>query len=72
MTKTNAILKHLEEKGEITSWEAIKEYGATRLSAIIWTLRHKYNMNITDEWVQFTDRYGSNSQFKRYIFNKEN
>ena len=72
MTKTKAVLMHLEEKGEITSWEAIKEYGATRLSAIIWTLRHRYNLNITDEWVSFTDRYGSHSQFKKYIRVKEN
>ena len=69
--KTKAILKHLEDFGNITSWEAIKEYGCTRLSAVIWTLRHKYNLNITDEWVTFTDRYGQNSQFKRYILNKE-
>ena len=72
MTKTKAVLMHLEEKGEITSWEAIKEYGATRLSAIIWTLRHKYGLNITDEWVSFTDRYGQSSQFKKYILSKEN
>lgn len=70
MNKTKAILMYLEEKGSITSWEAIKEFGATRLSAIIYQLRHKYNLNITDEWVAFKDRYGSSSQFKRYILNK--
>ena len=46
MNKTNAVQLHLIEKGTITSWEAIKEYGATRLSAIIYNLRHKRNMNI--------------------------
>lgn len=69
--KTKAILNHLEEFGNITSWEAIKEYGVTRLSAVIWTLRHKYNLNIKDEWVAFTDRYGQSSQFKKYILDKE-
>ena len=44
--KIDAILKHLQEYGNITSWEAIKEYGCTRLSAVIWTLRHKYNLAI--------------------------
>ena len=34
-----AVLWHLNELGTITSWEAIKEYGATRLSAIIYNLR---------------------------------
>lgn len=69
--KTKSVLKHLEEFGSITSWEAIKEYGCTRLSAVIWTLRHRYELDITDEWVDFTDRYGQKSQFKRYILNKE-
>ena len=69
--KTKLILKHLEEIGDITSWEAIKEYGATRLSAIIWTLRHKYGLDIKEEWVNIPDRYGQDCQFKRYILNKE-
>ena len=29
------ILKHLDNYGSITSWEAIKEYGCTRLSQYI-------------------------------------
>lgn len=71
MTKTKAILLHLEEYGNITSWEAIKEYGATRLSAIIFNLRHRYGMNIENEWVEFTDRYGTPSKFVKYIYIKE-
>lgn len=71
MTKQNAILMHLEEKGNITSWEAIKEYGATRLSAIIFNLRHKYGMNIENEWVEFTDRFGNKSRYVKYIYKKE-
>lgn len=58
MTKTKAVLQHLEEFGNITSWEAIKEYGATRLSAIIFNLRHRYDMNIENETIDFVDRYG--------------
>lgn len=70
MNKTKAIMLHLEEKGSITSWEAIKEYGATRLSAIIFQLRHKYNMDIIIEDVDFTDRYGNKSKFANYIYKK--
>ena len=51
MTKTEKVKIHLEEVGHITSLEAIKEYGATRLSAIIFNLRHKYDMNIENEWI---------------------
>lgn len=67
MNKTNAILQHLLENGNITSWEAIRDYGATRLSAIIYTLRHKYNLNIITEDIEFTDRYGSKATFAKYI-----
>ena len=34
-----AISYHLKEFGSITSLEAIQEYGATRLSSIIYDLR---------------------------------
>lgn len=71
MNKTKAIMQHLLENGNITSWEAIKEYGATRLSAIIYNLRHKYGMNIETEDVQFTDRYGHNASFAKYLYKGE-
>ena len=71
MSKQNAILTHLEEKGNITSWEAIKEYGATRLSAIIFNLRHKYGMYIENEWIDFTDRFGNKSRYVKYNYNKD-
>lgn len=70
MNKTNAVLNHLIENGSITSWEAIKEYGATRLSAIIYNLRYKYNLNIITENIEFTDRYGSKATYAKYILIK--
>ena len=39
----------LENEGKITSWEAIRRMGNTRLSATIYTLRYKYEMNIEME-----------------------
>lgn len=71
MNKTKAILMYLEENGSITSWEAIKEFGATRLSAIIYNLRYKYDLNIQSELVEFTDRYGTKSNYAKYILIKE-
>ena len=41
MTKTQKVLNHLRINGSITSWEAIQEYGVTRLSATIFNLRKK-------------------------------
>lgn len=71
MNKTKAVLLHLEEKESITSWEAIKEYGATRLSSIIYNLRYKYNLDIISERVEFTDRYGDKSSFAKYVLRKK-
>lgn len=68
MNKTNAVALHLIEKGSITSWEAIKEYGATRLSAIIYNLRHVRGMDIRNETVRFVDRYGTKSHYDVYIY----
>lgn len=62
------ILKHLQEYGSITTWEAIQEYGCTRLSHYIWLLR-KQRYNITDERVEFINRYGEKSRYKKYILN---
>ena len=56
-TQTEAILKHLQEKGSITSFEAISLYGATRLSGIIYSLR-KAGYNITTELRAVKNRYG--------------
>lgn len=71
MNKTKAIMYHLQQNGSITSWEAIKEYGATRLSAIIYNLRYKYNVNIINEQINFTDRFGNKSYFVKYVLKGE-
>lgn len=70
MNKTIAIREHLLQKGSITSWEAIKEYGATRLSSIIFNLRKTMDIKTRD--VVFTDRYGHKSSFAEYYIVKEN
>lgn len=62
---------HLKTKGQITSWEAIQLYHATRLSAIIYILRHKKNLDIPDEWDYGIDKEGKKSRFKRYIYKGE-
>lgn len=70
MNKTKAILLHLQEYGSINSWEAIKEYGATRLSAIIYNLRHNYGLKIINKEINFKDRYGNNASYVEYILVK--
>ncbi len=60
------ILKHLKEFGKITSLEAIKEYGVTRLADKVYKLR-KEGFNISTEMKQFTNRYGNKAQYGIYI-----
>lgn len=59
------ILEHLMVNKTITTWEAIKKYGCTRLSEYIRQIRKNYI--VEDEWVSFTNRYGEKSQYKKYI-----
>lgn len=59
------ILKHLIMNGSITTWEAIKEYGCTRLSHYIYVLRKEHF--IVDEWIHTTNRYGDKVKYKKYI-----
>ena len=65
MTMKDRILKHLKDKGSITTWEAITEYGCTRLSQYI-LLAKKIGYSIGDEWIPFINRYGEKSKYKRY------
>lgn len=69
--KTKKVLEYLKEKGNITSWEAIEKFGATRLSAIIYNLRYKYNLDIRTEEINFIDRFGSKSRCAKYILERE-
>lgn len=68
-TKTNQILNHLQQYGTITSWQAFTNYGATRLSAIIFVLRKRgYDIKTKTELI--TDRNGNTCQFAKYILDR--
>ena len=69
MNKHQAVKNHLKEHGNITSWEAIDLYGATRLSAIIFNLRK--TMDIDTMMIETTDRYGDTCPYAKYIYKGE-
>lgn len=69
-TKTSEIIKHLKAKGSITSMEAFELYGATRLSAIVFSLRKK-GYDITTEEESCVDRYGHVCSFARYVLHED-
>lgn len=65
MTQTQAVLDWLMSGDSISSLEAFKELGITRLSAIIFNLRKK-GYNITSEDEKTVNRFGSTVVFSRY------
>lgn len=64
-TKRQQVLSHLRKHGSIDSWTAIELYGATRLSAIIFTFRQK-GLNIESIDCSALDRNSNVSNYTTY------
>ena len=69
MNKHQAVRQWLESGASISSLEAFKQLGVTRLSAIIFDLKAK-GMDIDSEWDEMIDRFGHKTRFKRYFLKK--
>jgi hypothetical protein len=67
--QADAILWHLKTYGTITSYEAIKEYGATRLSAIIFNHR-KNGYEIESIPLKKKTRFGRTTTIAKYNYLK--
>ena len=65
MNKTTAVLQWLKTHAGISSMEAIENFGATRLSAIIFNLRER-GLNIETVMCDGRDRFGNATRFARY------
>lgn len=59
------ILRHLKDYGSITSLDAIREYGCTRLSHYIWLMRNN-GYEIESEYLKGTNRYGERTHYVKY------
>lgn len=66
LTHYDRVLRHLKDNGSITSLQAFREYGITRLSAVIYNLR-KDGYVIENEVVKRKNRYGDKIWFAKYI-----
>ena len=67
LSQKDDVLKHLKENGSITSMEAIKKFGVTRLSAIIFDLRYKDGYDIVTHMMEGKNRYGRTSKYAKYV-----
>lgn len=66
VTLQDRVLKYLQEEGSITSMDAIREFGATRLSAIIFNLK-KDGYIIRTETETSKNRWGDKVTYARYF-----
>lgn len=69
-SQVSEIIKLLHKQKSITSYEAIKKFGATRLSGIIFKLR-QMGFEIETEMVQGKNRYGNISNYAVYHLKKD-
>lgn len=69
ITQKQVVLDHLREQGSITSLDAIKNYGITRLSDRVFVLRNEGYPIIT-KMITVKTRYG-NEEIAVYELQKE-
>lgn len=62
-TKIKKVLNFLENGGIITDMKAVELCQSYRLSSIIYCLRHNYELNIQDRWVQ---NENTGNRYKEY------
>jgi len=70
MPQTVKVRNHLIRHGSITSQEAWRLYGITRLADVIYKIKHKRypRMDVDTEMVYGRDRYNKPTQYGKYIF----
>lgn len=66
MKQSQRIIEHLNKYGKITSLEAIDLYGITRLSAVIWRLRHEDGYIITSTLKSGLNRFSERVHYTEY------
>lgn len=69
-SQISEIIHHLRKYKSITSMEAIKRYGATRLSGIIYVLKER-GFGIETELVEVKNRYGHITRIEVYHLIKD-
>lgn len=71
MSQKERLLAYLERNETITTLESVLELGITDPQHYIMELRNE-GYNITDKWINGTNRVGGKSRYKRYRLEKEN
>ena len=59
-------LRFMREHGSITPLQAYEAFGYTRLAAVIYTIRHDWNIDVDMEMVNVKNRFGETCRVARY------
>ena len=70
MNQKQRVLAYMEEFGSITSLEAFRDLGITRLSAVIFDLRDA-GYPIDSKTESSTNRFGDKTSYSRYSLRQE-
>ena len=68
-TTQQRVYDYMQTQGGITTLQANKELGETRLSARIFELKAK-GVNVCDEWLNVKNRYGEKRRVKKYFIGR--
>lgn len=69
-TQADRVLDYIKEFGSITTLEAFRDLGVTRLSARIFELRNR-GEEIESESVTSKNRFGEKCTYAKYFLRKE-
>ena len=70
VTLTQRVMQYMEEEGSITSLDAFRELGVTRLAAIIFNLKEQ-GVPIKTETMYGINRWGDEVRFAKYSLIRE-
>lgn len=68
-THCDRVVEYLNQFGSITSRDAFVDLGITRLSAVVFDLKHK-GYNIDTKFESSKNRWGDTTCYARYSFRK--
>ena len=70
ITQDERVLEYMQKFGSITTLEAFRDLGITRLSAKIYDLKKQGHV-IVDEMIKVKNRFGEEGYVKKYMLAEE-
>ena len=67
MTQKQKVKNHMEKYGKITSMEAFRRYNITRISAIIYNLRHDDGLDIDNIHISKKNKDGEYVHYDEFV-----